>query len=80
MQIYCDLVKEFIDHQDHGVIIFDGLRDTMVIDEICRLTQAKVIFIEVLPQIRYERVLKRGEKAGEHLLSCEAFLTHDTIP
>ena len=41
-------------------------------------TQARVIFIEVSPQIRYERAVLRSEK-GESALSYDEFLSQDSL-
>lgn len=69
------------------VVVVDGIRrEADFIPALQSLPDFHLIAVEAEPRVRYERILQRGEKAGETSMTWEAFLadeqrsTEQTIP
>lgn len=68
------------------IIVVDGIRRPEDIVALEPLPQFKLISIDVSPELRFERMKKRGEKAGETDMTWEEFQaqedaeTERTIP
>ncbi len=62
------------------IVIIDGIRRPEDIVALEPLPQFKLLAIEVPAEIRFERMKKRGEKAGENDMTWERFLAEDQAP
>lgn len=59
---------------DADIIVIDGIRYMNEIEMLRRFENNILIFVDVPPEIRYERVRGREEKSGESSTSYEEFL------
>ncbi len=72
-------VDKFLDGFEGSTIIFDGPRKVNLIRKIEERTEAKIIFIDAIPEIRYEGIIERSEKQNESTLSYEQFLEQENL-
>ncbi|KAA0205952.1 hypothetical protein EDM68_03725 [Candidatus Uhrbacteria bacterium] len=62
------------------IVILDGMRRLQDIVALEPLPQFKLIAIDVSPELRFERMKKRGEKATEATMSWEQFQAEERAP
>ena len=62
------------------VVIVDGIRRLEDLAALEPLPHFKLIAIEVPVEIRYQRIIGRGEKAGEKNMTMEEFLAQEKFP
>ncbi len=71
------LVKTALEYSKDSkadIYLMDGLRNKDDILALKEMPNSKIIYIKAKPEVRYTRMLERGEKAGEKQLSFEEFL------
>ena len=64
----------------HDVAILDGVRRVQDIVALEPLPQFKLIAIDTEPQLRFERMKKRGEKTGETNMTWSEFQAVENAP
>lgn len=62
------------------LVVIEGIRRIEDLVALEPLPYFKLIAIELAPELRFERMKKRGEKAGEADMSWETFLAQDAAP
>lgn len=78
-----DLFAKVIAHDantaDSNIVAVDGVRRLADITHLSKLDGFHLVAIEANPEIRYERMIKRGENVGESEKTYEQFLAdHQT--
>ena len=59
--------------EKNRLIVIEGIRRWPEVEILKRIPTFKMIFITAKEKTRYERIIKRGEKAGETELTFEQF-------
>ena len=62
------------------IVVVDGIRRLEDIVALEPLPHFKLIAIDVSPELRFERMKKRGEKSGESDMSWEQFVKEGNAP
>lgn len=62
------------------LVVIEGIRRIEDLVALEPLPYFKLIAIDLAPELRFERMKKRGEKAGEADMSWETFLAQDAAP
>lgn len=62
------------------IVVIDGIRRPEDVVALEPLPHFKLLSIDVPAELRYERMKKRGEKAGESDMTWEQFLKEDSAP
>lgn len=68
------VIAEEVKGDDHEIIVVDGVRR---LDDIVKLKDVPGFFlvsIDATPQVRYERLVKRGENADDNKKTYEEFI------
>ncbi|MSR85203.1 hypothetical protein EXS71_02070 [Candidatus Uhrbacteria bacterium] len=73
------LEKQAVTAQE-DVVIVDGIRRLEDLAALEPLPHFKLIAIEVPVEVRYQRVIGRGEKAGEKNMTMKEFLEQEKFP
>lgn len=60
-----------------SIIIFDGIRWPTDVEVIQTFPKNFLVYVTASPKIRYERLIKRNEKAGENEMNYEQFLAEE---
>jgi len=77
--IFAEMAVKFRRENTKNIIIFDGVRRKNVIHTLKEEGNCIVIFIDTKTPIRYERIIKRGEKHNEASLGFEEFLEEEKL-
>ncbi|MCD4761021.1 AAA family ATPase [bacterium] len=67
-------VSEDIKVADSKIIVIDGMRRFTDMEHLKNLSGFKLVAIEVDPNVRYERLVKRNENPGDDKKTYEEFL------
>ncbi len=67
-------IAEDVKKDKHRVVVVDGIRRLVDIKYLKKLPDFKLIKIVVDPKIRYERLIKRNENAGDNKKTFKQFL------
>lgn len=62
------------------VVVIDGVRRIDDLSGLEPLSQFRLVAIDAPPEIRYKRLINRGERAGEKDMTWEQFLTEEKAP
>ena len=62
-----------VENDNHDVVVVDGVRRMADIAYLKELPHFKLIYVEADMQNRYERIVKRGENAGDSSKTLEEF-------
>lgn len=65
---------------DNGLVAVDGIRRMGDIETLGDLPEFHLVYVTANPRTRYERMIKRGEKAGETETTYERFLAQEQLP
>lgn len=65
---------------DDDLVVIEGIRRIEDLVALEPLPYFKLIAIDLAPELRFERMKKRGEKAGESDMTWEQFQTQDAAP
>lgn len=71
--ILAQIVKQDIDNEQPSLAVIDGLRYPEELSQLQKLPSFKLAAIKADNNIRYQRSIKRGEKAGEKTLTRTEF-------
>lgn len=62
------------------IVVIDGVRRINDLSGLEPLSQFKLVAIDAPPEIRYRRLMNRGERAGEKDMTWEQFLAEERAP
>ncbi|OGL74286.1 hypothetical protein A3F28_00645 [Candidatus Uhrbacteria bacterium RIFCSPHIGHO2_12_FULL_57_11] len=62
------------------IIAVDGIRRMGDIETLGKLPGFHLVYVTADPKTRYERMIRRGEKAGETEMTYERFLVQEQLP
>ncbi len=90
IQLAIDLVKIFGDgcisngmrekiNRHDGIVIFDGIRLPTDAPIVRSFQKNILLYITARPEIRFERIKLRKEKAGEEFMTYEQFLSEENL-
>lgn len=65
-------------HSNRDIVIVDGVRRAVDMQTLSKHPHFKLVYIDVKPEIRYERSKSRNENVGDADLSYEQFLRMDS--
>ncbi len=78
-EIFCRSIAEEINMADSPLVIIDGIRRKEEIDFFKKLQGFRFIFITSDPEIRFNRIVNRGENADDSKKTFEVFLKDQEI-
>lgn len=78
--ILAQVLKKDIENDTNQLVIVDGIRYWDEYHVLKELPNFFLVYVTATPQMRYERILKRGEKAGETDQNFEQFMEEEKRP
>lgn len=73
-------VARWAKQRPEEVIVVDGIRRMGDIETLGKLPEFHLVYVTADLQTRYERIIRRGEKAGETEMTYERFLSQEQLP
>ncbi len=74
--ILVEVMKKKLEEETADAIVVDGVRYANEVDMLRSLKDSILIFVSAPPELRYERVVKRGTR-GEAAISYDDFLKNE---
>lgn len=75
--ILASATRQLVSEQRARVIILDGVRSEADLGLVRSFANNHLVFVTAPPEVRFERVGRRGEKIGENSMTFEQFLKAD---
>jgi dephospho-CoA kinase len=79
-RIFKDAMAKQVEHDTASIIVIDGIRRLDDLEGLETLGDFTLVNINASLDLRYQRILKRGENAGEMAGTFEDFKDMETLP
>lgn len=74
------VIKEDVERDPHDIVCVDGIRRLADIAELRKLPGFTLVYIDVAPKLRYERLVQRSENVDDKNKTFEQFLLDEQRP
>lgn len=71
--ILCKVIYKDVKNDDNEIIVIDGVRRNQDVEELRKLEEFKLVYLEADLEKRFERLKKRGENSDDESKTLEEF-------
>ncbi len=72
-------IKNEISNAKEDIVIFEGIRWPSDVEMVRSFPNNKIVSVQAIPEIRYERIKLRNEKVGESMATYEQFMAEEKV-